>query len=163
MKQARWLQIDIHMHFCSRNWIITDVLNCNSKLKVLSGICIFTTGRNCSRLWPVNSHSVIVQLIFYCFTCSNQRLRSAGDNDRRSKCSFSNAMLCVSFTWQMVETRVFRLIEGPNARDLPVPPLILSGSPNKCWLHACDACVIRIWRLGMLTIWRKNPVGVSKA
>ena len=30
-----------------------------------------------------------------------------------------NALLSVSFTWQMVKTRVIRLrvIEGPNARD----------------------------------------------
>jgi len=52
-------------------------------------------------------------------TSNNQRLRSAGDNDRRSKRFWSNAVLCVSFTWQVVKTRVIRLrvIEGPNARD----------------------------------------------
>ena len=46
-------------------------------------------------------------------TSNNQRLRSAGDNDRRLK------RFCVSFTWQMVKTRVirFRVIESPNARD----------------------------------------------
>ena len=26
-------------------------------------------------------------------------------------------------------------------------PFILSGSPNQCWLHTCDACVITTWRL----------------
>ena len=26
---------------------------------------------------------------------------------------------------------------------------ILSGSPNECWLHTCDACVITTWRLGL--------------
>ena len=25
---------------------------------------------------------------------------------------------------------------------------ILGGSPNECWLHTCDACVITTWRLG---------------
>ena len=24
-----------------------------------------------------------------------------------------------------------------------------SESPNKCWLHTCDACVITTWRLGL--------------
>ena len=52
-------------------------------------------------------------------TSDNQRVGSAGDNDRRSKRFCSSAVLCVSFTWQAVKTRVIRLrvIEGPNARD----------------------------------------------
>ena len=52
-------------------------------------------------------------------TSNNQRLRSAGDNDRRSKRFWSSAVLCVSFTRQIVKTRVVRLrvIDGPNARD----------------------------------------------
>ena len=29
-------------------------------------------------------------------------------------------------------------------------PFILSGSPNNCWLHTCDACVITTWRIGLL-------------
>ena len=28
-------------------------------------------------------------------------------------------------------------------------PFVLSGIPNECWLHTCDACVIRTWRLGL--------------
>ena len=28
-------------------------------------------------------------------------------------------------------------------------PFILSGSPNQCWLHTCDACLITTWRLGL--------------
>ena len=37
-----------------------------------------------------------------------------------------------------------RGVEGPNARDQSVLyiPFILIGSPNECWLHTCDACVI---------------------
>ena len=51
-------------------------------------------------------------------TSNNQRLRSAGDNDRRSKRFCSIDVLCVSFPWQVVKTRLIRLgvIEGPNAR-----------------------------------------------
>ena len=26
---------------------------------------------------------------------------------------------------------------------------LLSGSPNKCWLHTCHICVIATWRLGV--------------
>ena len=40
---------------------------------------------------------------------SNQRLRSAGEVDQRSKRSYSNAVLCVSFMWQKVQMRVIRL------------------------------------------------------
>ena len=49
----------------------------------------------------------------------------------------------------MVKTRVIRLrvLEGPNARDQIAIPFSLSGSPNECWLHTCDACVITTWRL----------------
>ena len=56
---------------------------------------------------------------FLIITSNNQRLGSAGDNDRRSKRFCSNAVLCVSFTWQMVKTRVIRLrgVEGRDARD----------------------------------------------
>ena len=52
-------------------------------------------------------------------TGNNQRLRNAGNNDRKSKRFCSNAVLCVSFTLQMVKKRVIRLrvFEGPNARD----------------------------------------------
>ena len=50
---------------------------------------------------------------------NNQRLRSAGDNDRRSKRFCSSAVLCVRFTRQMVKARVIsvRAIESPNTRD----------------------------------------------
>ena len=56
---------------------------------------------------------------FLIITSNNQRLGSAGDNDRRSKRFCSNAVLCVSFTWQMVKTRVIRLrgVEGRDAHD----------------------------------------------
>ena len=54
-------------------------------------------------------------------TSNNQRLRSAGDNDQRqrSKRFCSSAVLCVSFTRQIVQTRAIKLqvIEVPNARD----------------------------------------------
>ena len=42
---------------------------------------------------------------------------------RRSKCTWLNCILCI--------------------------PLILSESPNECWLRTCDACVITSWRLGL--------------
>ena len=50
---------------------------------------------------------------------TNQRLRSAGDNDQRSKRFGSNDVLCASFTRQTVKTRMIRLqvIEGPDALD----------------------------------------------
>ena len=64
------------------------------------------------RQLPWNATIVII-------SSNNQRLRSAGDNDRRSKRFCSSAVLCVRFTWQMVKTRVIslRAIESPNMRD----------------------------------------------
>ena len=52
-------------------------------------------------------------------TSNNQRLRNAGNNDRRSKRFCSNAVVCVNFMFQMVKTRVIKLrvFEGSNARD----------------------------------------------
>ena len=68
---------------------------------------------------PMNN---ILSLFFYIaiITRNNQRLRSAGDNDRRSKHFCSNAVLCLgAFTWQIVKTHVIRLrgVEGRNTRD----------------------------------------------
>ena len=49
----------------------------------------------------------------------NQRLQSVGNNDWRAKRFCSNAVLCISFMWQMVKTRMIRIrvIEGPNVHD----------------------------------------------
>ena len=87
-------------------------------------------------------------------TSNNQTLRSAGDNDRSSKRFCSNVWCAL---------RKFHVTDGQNTRDqitrdrrskrgrsncVLCIPFILSGSPNECWLHTCDACVIRTWRLG---------------
>ena len=47
-------------------------------------------------------------------------------SDRKSKCTWSNCVLCIPFT--------------------------LSGSPNKCLRHICGACVIKTWRLPAKTV-----------
>ena len=91
---------------------------------------------------------------FIIITSNNQRLGSAGDNDRRSKRFCSNAVLCVSFTWQMFKTRVIRLrgVEGRNARDqiaFCAFHSFLVGVQTKCWLHTCDTCIMTTWRLGL--------------
>ena len=54
----------------------------------------------------------------------------------------------------MVKTRVviLRVIEGPNARDqsaLCAFHSFLVEVQTKCWLHACDACVITARGLGL--------------
>ena len=53
----------------------------------------------------------------------SQNMRNHITSDRRSKRSWSYCVLCI--------------------------PFILSGSPNQCWLHTCDACLITTWRLGL--------------
>ena len=60
--------------------------------------------------------------------------------------------------------RKFHVTDGQNTRDqitsdrmsnrawsncVTYMPFILSGSPNECCLHTCDACVITTWRLGL--------------
>ena len=90
-------------------------------------------------------------------TSNNQRLRrSAGNNDPRSKRFCSSVVLCVSFTWQMIKTRVIRLrvIEGPNARDqitFSVFNTFLEElQTNVGYIHVTrEACVIKTWRLGL--------------
>ena len=44
-------------------------------------------------------------------------------------------------------------------------PFILSGSPNECWLHTCDACAITTWRLGLRApiLARKNLPQLNKS
>ena len=88
------------------------------------------------------------------YTSNNQRLRSAGDNDW-SKRFCSSVVLCMTITCQVVKTSVIRLRgvdrSSKHAWSACVLwiPFILSGSPNECWLHTCDACVITTWRLGL--------------
>ena len=77
-------------------------------------------------------------------TRNNRRLRSAGDNNRRSKCFCSSALLCVSFTWQMVKTRVIRwVVEGPNARDQSAfcafHTFLMEVQTNAGYIHATHA------------------------
>ena len=60
--------------------------------------------------------------------------------------------------------RKFQVTDGENTRDQITSgrgskrassncvlciPFIVSGSPNECWLHTGDACVITTWRLGL--------------
>ena len=86
-------------------------------------------------------------------TSSNQRLRSAGNNDRRSKRFCYNAVLWVSFTWKMVKTRVIglrvRWSKHAWSNFVMCIPFVLSGSPNERCLHTCDACAKTTWRLGL--------------
>ena len=70
-----------------------------------------------------------------------------GDDDPRSNV-FAPVqwVLCVDFSWLMVQTCVIRLRDKRLKRACSNCVLyilfILSGGPNKCWLHTCDACVI---------------------
>ena len=78
-------------------------------------------------------------------TRNNQRLRSAGDNDQKSKRFCSSAVLCLSFTWEMVKTRKIRLgvIESANARDQSAfcafHTLLVDVQTNAGHIHATHA------------------------
>ena len=52
-----------------------------------------------------------------------QNTRDQITSDRRSKRAWSNCVMCI--------------------------PFILGGSPNECWLHTSDPCVITTWTLGL--------------
>ena len=83
----------------------------------------------------------------YTCTCNNQRLRSVGDDDPRSNV-FAPVqwVLCVGFSWQMVQTCVIRLrdkrLKHACSNCVLYILFILSGGPKKCWLHTCDTCII---------------------
>ena len=74
---------------------------------------------SCTHTRPSKENENRNQMDLKVKTSNNERLESACDNHRRSKRFCSNAVLCVSFTCQMVKTRVIRLrgVEGRNARD----------------------------------------------
>ena len=87
-------------------------------------------------------------------TNNNQRMRSAGNNDRGSKHFCSIIVLCTSFTWHDSKNMHDQITSDRRSKDVwsncvLYIPFILSGSPNKCWPHTCDACVITTWRLGL--------------
>ena len=90
-------------------------------------------------------------------TSDNQRLWSASNNDRRSKCFCSSAVLCISFMWQNDGQNMHDQITSDRrskrawSKCVLCIPYILSGSPNRCLLHTCDSCIITTWRLGLLT------------
>ena len=97
------------VYFCanSKPILCYDVMRCG-----VAKICVV----QCSRV--VGYFNCVKDTLFI-RTSNNQRLRNVGSNDRRSKRFCSNAVLCVSFTLQMVKTRVIRLrvFDGSNARD----------------------------------------------
>ena len=78
-------------------------------------------------------------------TSNNQRLRSVGNNNRRSKRFCSSAVLCVSFVWQMIKTRVIRLpvIEGRNTLDRSAfcafHTFLVEVRSNAGYIHATHA------------------------
>ena len=83
--------------------------------------------------------------------------RSAGDNDRRSKNVCSSAVLCISFTWQMVRTRVIRLRVSRRSKCawsncVLCIPFILSGSPNECYNQ------LQKYLIHCTVFWLKWPV-----
>ena len=75
-------------------------------------------------------------------TSNNQRLGSTGNNDSRSKRFCSNAVLC-SDRWQMVKACMIKVHSRHSIHS--------QWSPNECWLHSRDACVITTWGLGLRT------------
>ena len=76
----------------------------------------------------------------------NQRLRSAGDNDRRLKVSRDRWS---KHAWSNSHDEISSDKRSKSAWSNCVLciPFILSGSPNECGLHTCDVRVITTWRL----------------
>ena len=88
-------------------------------------------------------------------TSNNQRLWSVGDSNQRSKINAvkrfcSNTVLLSEFhLWSkyVVSDYEGRWSKRPRPNCVWCIPFILSGIPNECWLHTCDACVITTWLL----------------
>ena len=101
-------------------------------------------------------------------TSNNWRLWSAGDDGWRSnavKCFFSNTVLLHKFHltdgWNMCDQIMWgRRSKCTWSNCVMCIPYILSTSPNECWLHTCQACVITTWRLGLRAplVAHKKPV-----
>ena len=58
-----------------------------------------------------------------------------------------------------------QVIEDPNMHDQIVFCAFhsfFSGSPNECWLHTYDECVITTWRLGLQVTRGASENALSK-
>ena len=74
----------------------------------------------------IKDQNAFAPVLCFMYTCKfhvtdGQNMLNQITSGRRSKRAWSKYILCI--------------------------PYILSGSPNECWLHPCDACVITTWRL----------------
>ena len=74
----------------------------------------------------IEGQNAFAPVLCFMYTCKfhmtdGQNILNQITSGRRSKCAWSKCILCI--------------------------PYILSGSPNECWLHTCDARVITTWRL----------------
>ena len=106
----------------------------------------------CHMVSPENDRGTLkcFQWHFGYRTTKNQRLQSAGDNDRRLKRFCSNAVLRVDFTNQMVKTHVIRQrgVEVRNARD-QIAFCSFHSFLVEVQTNTWHACVITTWRLGL--------------
>ena len=77
-------------------------------------------------------------------TSKSQRLRSVGNNNRRSKrfCSSTVLSQVSCDRWSKHTRSSDRRSEHLSSKCVLCIPYILSGSPNKCWIHTCDAWVV---------------------
>ena len=74
----------------------------------------------------IEGQNAFAPVLCFMYTCKfhmtdGQNILNQITSGRRSKHAWSKCILCI--------------------------PYIPSGSPNKCWLHTCDARVITTWRL----------------
>ena len=74
----------------------------------------------------IEGQNAFAPVLCFMYTCKfhvtdGQNMLNQITSGRRSKSAWSKYILCI--------------------------PYILSGSPNECWLHPCDTCVITTWRL----------------
>ena len=119
---------------------------------ILNFLCFVVFFIHELRLWDKGNRKLV----------NNQRLGRVGDNDQRSKCFCSIAVLCVSFMWQIVKTTHDQIASDGRSkcawsdyewwevqtRMNKLCFVYSSGSPNECWLRTCHACIITAWRLG---------------
>ena len=93
------------------------------------------------------------QLLWTKLAITKGLIQSVDDNDWRSKCFCSSAVLCVSFMWQVKNANDQISSDRRSKRSLSncilCLPYILSGGPNESWLHTSDTCTTTTWKWGL--------------
>ena len=132
-------------------------------------ICTPSDDRNLnpqSFIHTLYTYIYMLQLIFYLryflFLLFSGRLMYANEDDRQwSKVKTLLFQRCAlrkfhvtdgqKGAWSNLRDQITsnRRLQRESSNCVLCIPYILTGSPNRCWLHTCNACIITTWKLGL--------------